>query len=117
MVENIRLQVFIRYPGCGSREEIQFQRYTVIGRLKLTHHTSHIMIYTRMALQVAIQVSTEDAEIRLATTFHKDGVVDMMLFIILLYHLFRLFNVVCQELYLAILCQQYAESGRLDHYA
>ena len=86
MVENVRLQVFIRYPGCGCRKEIQFQRYTVIGRLKLTHHTGHIMIYTRMTLQVTIQVSTEDAEIRLATTVHKDGVVDMMLFIILLYH-------------------------------
>ena len=45
MVEDIRLQVFIRYPGCGCREEIQFQRYTVIGRLKLAHHASHIMIH------------------------------------------------------------------------
>lgn len=59
MVEDIRLQVFIRYPGCGCREEIQFQRYTVIGRLKLAHHASHIMIHPRMALQVTIQISTE----------------------------------------------------------
>ena len=110
MVENVGLQVLVWYPGCGCRKEIQFQRYTVIGRLKLTHHTGHIMIYTRMALQVAIQVSTEDTEIRLATTVHKDGVVDMMLFIILLYHLFRLFNVVCQELYLAILCQHFGST-------
>ena len=68
------------------------------------------MIYTRMALQVAIQVSTEDTEIRLATPVHKDGVIDMMFFIILLYHLFRLFNVVCQKLYLAILCQHFGST-------
>ena len=78
MVEDIRLQVFIRYPGCGCREEIQFQRYTVIGRLKLAHHASHIMIHPRMALQVTIQISTEDTKIRLATTIHKDGVIDMI---------------------------------------
>ena len=81
MVEDIRLQVFIRYPGCGCREEIQFQRYTVIGRLKLAHHASHIMIHPRMALQVTIQIGTEDTKIRLATTIHKDGVIDMMFFI------------------------------------
>ena len=107
MVEDIRLQVFIRYPGCGCREEIQFQRYTVIGRLKLAHHASHIMIHPRMALQVTIQICTEDTKIRLATTIHKDGVIDMMFFIILLNHLFRLFNIVCQELYLAILRQHF----------
>lgn len=103
MVEDIRLQILVRYPGCGCREEIQFQWYTVIGRLKLTHHTGHIMIYTRMALQVTIQISTEDTKIRLAATVHKDGIINMMLFIILLNHLFRLFNIVCQQLYLAIL--------------
>ena len=60
-----------------------------------------------MALQVTIQICTEDTKIRLATTIHKDGVIDMMFFIILLNHLFRLFNIVCQELYLAILRQHF----------
>ena len=90
MVKYICLHSLVWNPVLDGTEKIKFHRNTVVGRLQLPHHAGQFLVYIGKTFQISGQIGPEHTQIGLTTPVDKDGIVDMMFLIILLYHRFRL---------------------------
>ena len=105
MVKYICLHSLVWNPVLDGTEKIKFHRNTVVGRLQLPHHAGQFLIYIGKTFQISGQIGPEPTQIGLTTPIDKDGIVDMMFLIILLYHRFRLLYVIFQQTNLTVFVQ------------
>ena len=102
MVKYICLHSLVWNPVLDGTEKIKFHRNTAVGLLQLPHHAVQFLVYIGKTFQISGQIGPEHTQIGLTTPVDKDGIVDMMFLIILLYHRFRLLYIIFQQTNLTV---------------
>ena len=77
----------------------------MIGGLQLANHADKLLVHIGKALQIGSQISPEYSQVGLTAAVDKDGVINMMLFIVLLYHRLCMLHIIFQQTDLPIFVQ------------
>ena len=105
MVEHVGLNLFVQLPLCGAGKEVELDGDAVVGGLQVAHQQGHVVAHPGEVVQVGIEVGPEHAQVGLPAAVHQDAVVNLLLRVVRLDDLFRLVDVVGQQLDAAILIQ------------